>query len=264
MKPLLVVLVLLTAGPLVPLRAALQEEVAAASASLVSGHPAEALSAYGKLLAAQQSAGSSSPELWYDRGLAEKNAGMNAAASLSFRRALLLDPTLAPARRELAASLAALGLPPVSGWREGVASRIHPEALILGGSILGWIGVLVLVVLLFRLSRSKLAVALALTAVLFGHGSAVLGGMVDPRRTARDLAVVTAATAPLLRATPADSGTPAGPLTPGSLISVLSRNGAWWYVSGGPGQTGWIPANTATPLLPVLPGLSAPAPAKGG
>ena len=233
------------------LQAALQEEVAGANASLVSGHPAEALSSYGRLLTERQPAGSSSPELWYNRGLAEQKAGMPAAASLSFRRALLLDPTLAPARKELSATLQVLGLPGSTGWQERVFSRIHPETLVLWGSILGWIGLLLLVVLLPGGSRNKLPVLLALGAVLLGQGAAALGGVTDPRRTARDLAVVTAATAPILRGTPADSGTPAGPLAPGTLISILSKNGSWWYVSGGPGQTGWIPANTATPLLPV-------------
>ncbi len=74
----------------------------------------------------------------------------------------------------------------------------------------------------------------------------------DPRRTARHQAVLTAKEAVTLRATPADSGSESGKLDPGTLISILSRNGAWWYVSAGSGSgalLGWIHSNTATPLL---------------
>jgi len=136
---------------------------------------------------------------------------------------------------------------------------IHPETMIVTGAVIGWIGALLLVVLLFQSSRRKGLIILSLLLILFGHGASVMGTLVDPRRTARNSAVITAKTAPTLRATPADSATESGTVEPGTLISILSRNGAWWYVSTGSGPgalQGWIPSNAATPLLSSSKGSS--------
>jgi hypothetical protein len=198
----------------------------------------------------------SSPELWYQRGLTEKKLGDPIAASLFFRRALLLDPTLRPARKELSTLLGALGVPFSMDWRDQVLMRIHPDLLIFGGAILGWIGILLLVGLLLLRDRKpsfkkSAFIALALTAIILGHGLSLAGSFIDPRRIAAHLAVVTAKNAPTLRATPADSAKAIGTLLPSSLITILSRNDLWWYVSDGSGHRGWILSNTITPLLPA-------------
>jgi hypothetical protein len=182
--------------------------------------------------------------------LAEEKSANTAVASLCYRRALLLDPTFVPARRQLETVLGTLGLPTPSGWHESVRQTLHPELLIVAGSIIGWVGVFGVILFIFLAPRRKIAIAALIVLVILGHGAAVLGTFVDPRRVAADKAVVTAKKAPVLHATPADSGAPGGTLSPGLLVSVLSRNGAWWYVSGGPGLTGWIPSDTVTPLLP--------------
>lgn len=238
--------------------AGVSDQAASAHAQLVNGQHAEALSSYRSLLDSPLFSEKASPELWYNRGLAEMKTGDNVAASLSFRRALLLDPTLVPARADLATVTGLLGLPPSSVPNAGPSSLVLPERLILGGSLVGWIGVLTSVFLFFFGRQRRGLIALALTVFVAGHGLAVFGTLIDPRRTARDEAVVVSKTGPTLRATPADNGIPSGKVAPGSLISVLSRNGAWWYVSAGPGQTGWIPSDTVTPLLPsVTPSASA-------
>lgn len=243
------------------LRAGLPEQVAAANNYLRSGHPLDALARYRTLLTDPAFLKEGSPELWYNRGLAEEKTGDAAAASLSFRRALLLDPGFAPAQRQLALVLGTLGLPIPGGWRHGVYSIVRPERLMIIGAMVGWIGTLLFVVLLFHGPRKKGFILLSLLLLIAGHGSAVFGSMIDPRRTAADQAVVISKAGPTLRATPADNGTPAGTIAPGTVISVLSRNGAWWYVAAGPGQTGWIPSDTVTSLLPTDP-LAAPS-AKG-
>jgi len=232
------------------------EEAATANASLSKGRVSEALSSYKTILTTTQTGKSGSAELWYDRGLAEIKSGDGVAASLSFRRALVLDPTLLPARRELSDDLANLGVhEPGGGSVARGLSMLHPEQIILGGSILGWIGVLLLVVLVMTGPRRKVPIALALTLAILGHGASVFGTMIDPRRIAVKEAVITAKEEQILRSTPADSGSSTGTLPPGSLITILSRNGAWWYVSGGPvpgAIKGWIPSNAVTPLLPPL------------
>jgi hypothetical protein len=234
------------------LHAGMESQAQAASESLRSGHSMDAASRYTTLLRDPVFRKAGSPELWYNLGLAEEKSSDAAGASLSFRRALLLDPTFLPARRQLETVLGTLGLPAPSGWRESVSQTLHPESLIVAGSIIGWAGVLGVILLIFLAPRRKFALTALITLVIFGHGAAALGTFVDPRRVAADKAVVTAKKPPVLHATPADSGTPGGTLPPGLLLSVLSRNGAWWYVSGGPGLTGWIPSDTVTSLLPAV------------
>ena len=80
-----------------PLHAGIAEQVSAANTDLRSGHPLDALARYRTMLSEPAFLKEGSPELWYNRGLAEEKTGDAAAASLSFRRALLLDPGFAPA-----------------------------------------------------------------------------------------------------------------------------------------------------------------------
>lgn len=241
-----------------PLRAAIPEQAAAAGEAFRTGHPLDALARYRTLLTDPAFLKQGSPELWYNRALAEEKTGDAPAATLSLRRSLLLDPGFLPAQQRLGVLLASLGVPFSKDWRQGVNSVVHPERLIIIGSVVGWIGVLLFVALLFQVPRKKGLLALALILLIAGHGASVFGSLIDPRRIAADQAVVTSGKAPTLRGTPADNGSPAGTVAPGSLISVLSRNGVWWYVAAGPGQTGWIPSDTVTPLLPtVAPSVSA-------
>jgi len=235
-------------------RASLSDQVAAANAALAAGHPIEALDTYKALLAAPEFADKGSSELWYNRGLAEEKNGDAAAASLSFRRALLLDPGFAPAQRQLAAMMGLLGLPAPTGWLERIRASVHPETLILAGAVVGWIGALTFVVVVIVGPRKKGLVVLTLLLFILGHGASALGTLADPRRSAASEAVVTAKDAPSLRQTPADSADSQATVPPGTLLTILSRNGVWWYVAAGPGLTGWIPSDTATPLLPSSKG----------
>jgi hypothetical protein len=252
MKRFLLVLLLSLLSPL-PLRADAASELQGANDALSSGHPIDAVTRYQALAANPTFQKTGSPELWYNLGLAQEKTDDLPGATLSFRRSLLLDPGFAPARKKLNAVLTTLGLPLPSGRMENLAAAIHPEILILAGSAVGWAGVIVVILVAFLAPRRKLLIGLALTVAILGHGAAILGTFSDPRRTAADKAVVTARKAPVLRATPADAGQPGGTLERGSFVSVLSRNGAWWYVSGGPGLTGWILSDTVTPLLPGSP-----------
>lgn len=240
-----------------PVQAGVAEQVSTANSDLRSGHPLDALARYRTLLADPAFLKEGSPELWYNRGLAEEKTGDAAAASLSFRRALLLDPGFLPAQHQLAAILTTLGLPVPKDWKLSVYAIVLPERLMIAGSTVGWIGTILFVVLLFHGPRKKGLILLSLLLLIAGHGSAIFGSLIDPRRTAVDQAVVVAKSGPTLRATPADNGSPGGTLPPGSVISVLSRNGAWWYVAAGSGQIGWIPSDTVTTLVPSAPGASA-------
>jgi len=229
------------------------EEVTSANNDFESGRFIDAIASYQAMLDSTQLAKVSSPELWYNLGLAEEKSGDLPAATLSFRRALVLNPTLTPARNALAAALGTLGVPAVAssgGWREQIPARLHPKFMIVGGSIVGWLGLFLLVFAVMGKTRRTPLIGLALAIAVLGYGFAIEGGMIDPRRLAADEAVVTARNAPALHVTPADSAATSGTLAPGSLITILSRNGMWWYVTDGFGQTGWIFSTTVTPLLP--------------
>jgi hypothetical protein len=249
MKRLPLLLILVAFSTVLSVRAGLPEDFFTANENLASGHADEALATYKTLLTHPDFRTSGSAEIWYNRGLAEMETGDTVEASLSFRRALLLDPASVPARIQLTKTLLALGLPVPDGWKERISRFLHPEVMIVGGAVIGWIGALSLVVLIFKASRMKGLIALALLLIVVGHGASVLGTLADPRRTASDKAVLTSKDRVTLRSTPADSATESGKLDPGALISILSRNGTWWYVATGLGQSGWIHANTATPLL---------------
>jgi hypothetical protein len=252
MRRSLLILSFVSAVVLTRLHADPVSQAQAAAESLRSGHPIDASSRYRTLLTDPVFRTAGSPELWYNLGLAEEKSANSAVASLCYRRALLLDPTFTPAQRQLETVLVTLALPAPSGWHESVRQALHPEFLIVAGSIIGWVGVFGIILFVFLAPRRKFAIGAVIVLVIIGHGAAVLGTLVDPRRVAAEKAVVTAKKAPVLHVTPADSGSPGGTLTPGLLVSVLSRNGAWWYVSGGPGLTGWIPSDTVTPLLPAV------------
>jgi hypothetical protein len=235
------------------LPAALPEDVSSANQSLASGRPSEALSSYQTLLASPDFSKFSSPELWLNRGLAEEQNHDPLAASLSYRRALLLDPTLLPARTHLATLLSTFGIPMSASRVDQLVASVHPDLLILGGALFGWVGVFVFLFLILAGPRRPSWLALALTVLILGHGLSLVGTWMDPRRLASEQGVVMIKSAPTLHETPADSSKAVGTLLPGSLITILSRNGAWWKVSSGV-STGWLPATAVTPLIPVAGG----------
>jgi tetratricopeptide (TPR) repeat protein len=239
------------------LRASIPDELNSANQSLSAGHPAEALTAYQSVLSSPDFSNVSAPEIWYNRGLAEEKSGDSLAASLSYRRALLLDPTLTPARTHLTSVLTLLGISETTPWSGPLFIRFHPDLLVLGGAVLGWLGALALVVLVFsgryRKNKRPGLIGLALAALIFGHALSLLGAWADPRRLAGDQAIVSGKGEQTLRDTPADSAQAEGTLAPGSLITILSRNGAWWKISSGP-KTGWIPSTAITTLLPPAAG----------
>ncbi len=229
--------------------AALSDQATRANGHLASGHAQEALSSYRALLTSPEFRAGGSPEIWYNRGLAEEGVGDAVAASLSYRRALLLDPTLVPAQRALAGTMVGLGIPESQGWMSRVSSRIAPEILVIGGAVVGWSGVILFLLLVFLRRHRRGLIFLSLVMIAAGHGASIFGTLADPRRTANTQGVITAKVAPVLRSTPSDNGDARGTIPPGTPVSILSRNGPWWYVVAGPSLSGWISSSALTPLL---------------
>ncbi len=237
--------------------AAMPDQLNIANQALSSGHPREALAAYQSILSLADFSHFSTPEVWYNRGLAEEKNGDLVAASLSYRRALLLDPTLLSARKHLNSVLSTLGISEGATWKDHLFMLLHPDFLILGGAIIGWTGVMALVFLLIsgrkQVHKRPVLIVLALTALVLGHGLSLMGSWTDPRREAVNQAIISGKGEQILRDTPADSAQAAGTLAPGSLVTILSRNGAWWKIASG-SKTGWISSTVITPLLPAVAG----------
>jgi len=212
-----------------------------------------------------------SPEEYYNEALAEKEQGNLPEASLSLRRALVLDPTLAVARQQLKEVLSKMGLSMESSWQQKLASRYAPEKLTLMGTIIGWSATLALVVVFFLqiLSSAKKPKQwglffFVLIFCLVGHAISVLGVMIDPRLRARYEVVLLPkrdtraalehrsdrpATIPL-RSTPADAASTIAQLPIGSCLILLSQHGAWSYVRTAAGQEGWIASSSLEFLIP--------------
>lgn len=205
-----------------------------------------------------------SPERYYNEALnAEKN-GNNCEASLALRRALVLNPTLTPAREHLAALLEKMGLPVDSSWKERTAARVSPEMMMLLGMIIGWSAPLLSVWIFFMrhawTSKRKIFFCLGIIFFFIGHGMTLLGFMIDPRVTARHQIVLfprqgaleneTKDTVIPLRATPVDNEEVLSQLPAGSVLKLLSEHGVWSYVRTSSGQQGWISSSLMESLIP--------------
>ena len=212
-----------------------------------------------------------SPEEYYNTAIAEKNAGDLPAASLSLRRALVLDPTLAVAQQQLQEVLSKMGLTMESSWQQKVASRYSPEKITFIGTVIGWGTTAALVVIFFlqilpsttKPKRWRLFFSVVLLC-LMGHGLSVLGVMIDPRLHARYEVILlpkieskaSAENQPgrpattSLRATPVDAASVLAQLPTGSCLILLSQHGAWSFVRTSAGQEGWLSSGSLEFLIP--------------
>ena len=82
-----------------------------------------------------------SAEDYYNLALAREKAGNVPLAVLNYERALLLDPGLRVARNALATLAAAKSIPlPPRTWIDDVNAVVHPDVLVVAGSLLFWAG----------------------------------------------------------------------------------------------------------------------------
>lgn len=220
---------------------------------------------------APQKAFTGSPEKYYNEALTEKEAGDLPAASLALRRALILNPTLAPAQQELQEVLSKIGVSMESSWQQKLASRCAPETMAFIGTILGWSATLVLIIVFFlqvlpstKKPKRWLLFFSALLLCLVGHAISVLGVIIDPRLHARYEVVLlpkidsraalehrpNRSTTIPLRTTPADAASVIAQLPTGSCLILLSQHGDWSYVRTNAGQEGWIASGSLESLIP--------------
>ena len=203
-----------------------------------------------------------SPEQYYNEALRAEEAGNNLEAVLALRRALVLDPTLAPARAHLRTLLEKMSLPVDASWQVRTTAHVSPELLMILGSMIGWSATLLVIWLFFarHAGKRKFLWSLGVGVFLIGHGMTLLGFLIDPRVPARHQVILFPRQGALrcetplseipLRSIPTDNGEVITQLPAGSLLTLLSRHGAWSYVGTSAGQQGWISSSLMEPLTP--------------
>jgi len=192
-----------------------------------------------------------SAETYYDLALACEKAGETVKAALNYQRALLLDPTLTPARNQLAKLAAAHQIPlRPRDWTDDVTAVVNPEALVVLGSTLAWAGAFGLLFASQAKRRRGMWNTLAALTFAAGVGSLVVGGLTDARLVSARPALVTAKDGAEVLTAPANNSEVVMSLPAGSPVGVLSPRGAWAYVSLAGGAKGWVQSEELTPIVP--------------
>lgn len=192
----------------------------------------------------QQSAG-----LFYNLGLAQKQSGDPAKASLNLRRALMIDPLMVDARMALSDLERSQGIPfaPVD-WKANLAEHVPLLPILVAGFVIFWLGAFWLLYLVIRRNRRVLP---ALAGILFCVLGAVLflaGYASDPRFLWRTGSVALEPSD--LLAAPADRSEVVARIPAGSMLHVLRTSGNWAYGALPDGTKGWTQAQTLAALVP--------------
>jgi tetratricopeptide (TPR) repeat protein len=218
-----------------------------AKASFDRGKYAEAIAP----LEQQAETGPPSAETYYDLGLTCEKAGETVKAALNYQRALLLDPSLAPARNQLGKLAAAHEIPlRPRDWTDDITAVVNPETLVVLGSTLAWAGAFALIFASQAKRRRALWNTLAAIAFLVGVGGLVVGGLSDARLAAARPAMVTAKDGAEVLTAPANNSDVVASLPAGAPVGVVSPRGAWAYVDLAGGAKGWVQSDRLTPIVP--------------
>jgi hypothetical protein len=186
-----------------------------------------------------------SATVYFELGEAQLKNSDVAGAALSFRRALILDPRLVPARNALASTNKDMGISkPASPWTEWIVDKIPMDLLLLSGAAIFWLGAFLALFLL----KHKTLIAVPLLAL--GVASIALTALCDPRIAQRDeLFLSSKASAPIFQA-PVESSEKLTTLPTGSIVRLLSERGRWLFVQLPGGARGWILHEGLTPVIP--------------
>lgn len=202
----------------------------------------------------EQSLESSTPQaaVFFELGRSQRQSGHDAAAALSFRRALILDPRFAPARAALEDTNADLAIPRTPpSWRQRVLDRAPLDTLTLAGTIFFWIGAFSLAALVLRQSPARrLPLALAIVCLALGGSALALSWLCDPRISQRMEAMVLTTGGTSLLSAPADQSEKIAALPEGGLVKILSQRGRWFYGQTPDGRRGWFLTQGIVPVIP--------------
>jgi tetratricopeptide (TPR) repeat protein len=227
--------------------------VASFASALTDADAAFAAEDYPAAMRAYEAALSSegpSAGLYYNLAMTQLKQGQPAEASLSLRRAILLDPRMVDARVALSDLERSQGIPAVTGgwtkhWRQILAEKIPLAPLTITGSVIAWAGAFVMLFAIFRSRRKLWPVVGAFALLAIGKGLFFVGYLADPRVSQRQAAVVLDAAGATLLSAPADQSGVVIKMPAGSSVYVHRRSGDWTYCETPNGEKGW----TATKIL---------------
>ncbi len=192
-----------------------------------------------------------SAAVFYELGRALTKAGQEARAALNFRRALVLDPRFAPASAALQEANLALGIPPKKQtWQGRILERIPLDTLTLTGTILFWAGAFAGLAAFFPpvLRRRRLLAGCLL--LIIGASLLAVVWLCDPRIALTNSALVLTNGGTALLSSPAEQSDKLASLPQGSILTVLSQRGRWFYGELPDGKKGWFLTEGIVPLIP--------------
>ena len=243
----LLAMVVLAAGPAAAQAPDEAKAFAKAKRDYDEGNYGPAREGYAQLVGA----GSRNSAVFLNLGHANYRLGRNVEAAINYRRALALDPADAAARRSLEHVLAKLGVPgPGLGFAEIVGQYLPFDLLALGGSLLMWGGILVVVFAVFsQLPRRGAGFAGAFVAIL-GATAMVVAWAGDARISLAQKSVVTGEKVEA-RSTPADNAQKLASLPQGSEVTLVATRDDWSLVRLPIGVEGWVKSSELEPLVPA-------------
>jgi len=193
-----------------------------------------------------------SSSAYYELGQALQKSEKEAEAALAYRRALLLDPRIAPAAEALRQANARLGVSPsASTWQARWAEKVPSDPTVLFAAVAFWFGALLLLAALALSKKRTLLFSLASVLLLVGLASCILAAFTDPRiLEARQAMVMTLSGTSLYKVPSEDAAEKITTLNQGSTVKILSARGRWFHVELPGGQRGWFLQEGITPVIP--------------
>ena len=194
--------------------------------------------------------------LYYNLAMTQLRLNQPAEASVSLRRAILLDPQMTDARVALSDLERSQGVPAApSGWkarwREIVAEKIPIPALTIVGSLIAWTGAFLMLLAIFRRGRKFWPVMGAFVLLAFGKAVFFVTYLSDPRVSERQAAVVLPAGGASLLSAPADQSAVVAKIPAGGSVHVRRRSGEWSYCETPSGEKGWTATKSLERVVPT-------------
>lgn len=181
-------------------------------------------------------------------GHVEYRLGHPVMAAVNYRRALALDPSDVAARSSLEHVQRELGLPaPGVGFADIAGQYIPFDILSILGSVLFWVGLLLVLYAVFSTRRRTGLVAVGVLIALAGATAAVVSWTGDTRITLEHVSIVTDPSA--VRNAPAENAQKLSDLKKGTEVRVLASRDNWSFVRLPDGPDGWIPSASLEPVF---------------
>jgi tetratricopeptide (TPR) repeat protein len=194
--------------------------------------------------------------LYYNLAMTQLRLAQPAEASLSLRRAILLDPQMTDARVALSDLERSQGVPPapsgwMARWRGIVAEKIPLQALTIAGSVIAWLGAFLMLVAIFRRGRKFWPVTGSFALLAIGKALFFVAYFSDPRVSERQAAVVLAGGGASLLSAPADQSSVVAKVPAGASVHVHRRSGEWSYCETPSGEKGWTATKSLERVVPT-------------